>query len=262
MGTESSSGGTQVQTTQPPSYQLPYLQEGLQQSRALLGQGAPQQYQGNTIVPFAPQTEQALGLQEQRALGGSPVTSAAQQYVTSSLNGSQMGQNPYLDSTFNRAADQVQNRIQSGFAGAGRNIEAGRGLAAQEMNSLASQIYGGAYENDRNRQQQSLNYAIPLAEQDYRDISALRGVGSEVEAQAGQVIDDSVRRFDYEQNAPGMMLDQYLNRISGNQGQTSTTQLPPVYRNRTAGAAGGALAGYQLGGGWGALLGGLLGYRG
>jgi hypothetical protein len=266
MSEESSSGGTQVQTTQPPAYQLPYLQEGLQQARGLLGQGAPQQYQGNTVVPFAPQTEQALGLQEHRALRGSPVTSAAQQYVTGSLNGSQMGQNPYLDATFNRAADQVQNRIQSGFAGSGRNIEAGRPLAAQEMNALATSIYGGAYENDRNRQQASLGYAIPLAEQDYRDISALRGVGGEVEAQSGQIIDDAARRFDYEQQAPGMMLDQYLGRISGNQGQTTTTQLPPQYRNRSAGAAGGALAGYQLGGdqygGWGALLGGLLGYRG
>jgi hypothetical protein len=264
MSEESSSGGTQVQTTQPPAYQLPYLQEGLQQARGLLGQGAPQQYQGNTVIPFASQTERALGLQEQRALNGSPVTQAAQQYVTGSLNGSQMGQNPYLDATFNRAALATQNQLSSEFARSGRNVGAAEPLRSQQLNDLATGIYGGAYENDRNRQQQTLGYAIPLAEQDYRDISALRGVGGEVEAQTGQIIDDAQRRFDYEQNAPGMALDQYLSRISGNQGSTTTTQLPPQYRNRAAGALGGALAGYQLGdgSGWASLLGGLLGYRG
>ena len=44
------------------------------------------------------------------------------------------------------------------------------------------------------------------------------------------------------------------------------TQTQPYYQNRTAGALGGALAGQQLGGaaygGYGAALGGLLGYFG
>lgn len=40
------------------------------------------------------------------------------------------------------------------------------------------------------------------------------------------------------------------------------TQTQPYYRNQTAGALGGAAAGYQMGGGYGAALGGLLGYFG
>ena len=44
-----------------------------------------------------------------------------------------------------------------------------------------------------------------------------------------------------------------------NLGMTSTQ---PYYQNRTAGGLGGAAAGYQLGGGYGAALGGLLGYFG
>lgn len=265
MSEETSSGGTQVQRTEPPAYQLPYLQEGLEQSRGLFGQGAPQQYQGNTVVPFASQTEDALGMQEARARAGSPVVGAAQNYVTDSLNGSQFGGNPQLDATFNRAARQSRGVLESEFARAGRNIGAAAPARADMLTDLATGIYGGAYENDRNRQQNSLAYASPLAEQDYRDISALRGVGGEVEAQTGQIIDDSVARHNYEQQAPGANLDQYLGRISGQQGQTSTTQLPDVYRNRGAGAVGGALGGYALGdalgdyGGWGALLGGILG---
>jgi len=40
------------------------------------------------------------------------------------------------------------------------------------------------------------------------------------------------------------------------------TQTQPYYQNRTAGALGGAAAGYQFGGPWGAAAGGLLGYFG
>jgi hypothetical protein len=40
------------------------------------------------------------------------------------------------------------------------------------------------------------------------------------------------------------------------------TQTQPYYRNQTAGALGGAAAGYQFGGPWGAAAGGLLGYFG
>ena len=40
------------------------------------------------------------------------------------------------------------------------------------------------------------------------------------------------------------------------------TQSQPYYQNRTAGALGGAAAGYQFGGPYGAVAGGLLGYFG
>jgi hypothetical protein len=48
-----------------------------------------------------------------------------------------------------------------------------------------------------------------------------------------------------------------------NLGMTQTqTQTQPYYQNRASGALGGAAAGYQLGGPWGAAAGGLLGYFG
>jgi hypothetical protein len=134
------------------------------------------------------------------------------------------------------------------------------------LTDLASKIYGGAYESERDRQQGVLPYATPLAETDYRDLSALRGVGAEVEDLTGRVIDDNAARWDYEQNRPQQNLDNYLARVSGNMGQTQTT---PTYRNRGAGALGGALGtagvlgaipgvGLPMVAG-GALLGGLLG---
>lgn len=317
MGT--SSGSTrQTTTTEPPAFIQPYMQYGAEQSRALHETGGPQYYGGNTVVPFAPQTEQALGLTEQRALGGSPVVDAAQGYAARTLNtdpSSQFGaaanpfatganpygsgSNPYLDATFNRAADSVQNRLQSGFAGAGRNIDAARPVAAQELNDLAAQVYGGDYAAERNRQlaygqqqlgigaqgyeserdrmaqdldrQRSMQFAAAglapqLANQDYVDINALQGVGGQVEDLAGRMMEDQAARWDYSQNAPQINLDNYISRIGGAFPGQSTTQTTPTYRNRTAGALGGAMGGAQMGsyfGPWGtaigAIAGGLLG---
>lgn len=281
MGSSNTPSHT-TQTTEPPAFIRPYMQYGAEEAQRLYQGGGPQYYPGNTVVPFAQQTEQALGLTEQRALNGSPVNHAAQNYATGILSNpvtSQFGgaSNPYLDATFNRAADQVQNRIQSGFAGSGRNIEAGRPVAAQEMNDLATGIYGGAYEGERNRMAQDIEQqrarqfgvaglAPSLANQDYVDIGALQGVGGQVEDLTGRLMEDSAARFDFNQNAPQINLDNYLARITGAYPGQNATATTPTYRNRTAGALGGALGGAQTGsyfGPWGtaigAVAGGLLG---
>lgn len=242
-------GGSGNQTTriEPPNYQLPYLQSGLSQAQGLYNQGP-------RVVPFAPQTEAALAGMTTRASQGSPLNTSAQNYTQQTLQGGFLGSNPYLDATFNRAALATQNQLDSQYARAGRNVSAGQPIRAQQLNDLATSIYGGAYENERNRQQQVLPLAPTLANQDYLDLDRLRGVGAEVEGLAGQYAD-----------APGNALDDYLRRVQGNIGSTQTTSVP---RNRAAGAAGGALTGYGIGsqfgpygGLLGALGGGLLGYQ-
>ena len=267
-----SGGNSGITRVEPPSYQLPYLQEGLGYARGLFGEGGPEQYTGNTVVPFAPQTEQALGLMADRATQGSPVIDAAQGYVQRGLSTpvtSEFGgaTNPYLDATFNRAAQQSRNVLSSEFARGGRNIDASAPARADMLTDLASKIYAPAYESERNRQLQDvtsqranqmgmLSYASPLAEADYRDIAALRGVGAEVEGLSGQYIDDARSRFNYEQMRPEAALDAYLGRISGNLGQTQIG--PKMERNRGAGALGGAATGASIGsyfGPWGTAIG-------
>lgn len=302
-------------TTEPPAFIQPYMQYGAQQSRALYETGGPQYYQGNTVVPFSQQSEQALGLTEQRALNGSPVTNAAQNYAANTLNttpASQFGSasnpyassanpygsvnNPYLDATFNKAADTVQNRLETQFAGAGRNVGASRPANTDMLSDLATQIYGGAYENERNRglsydqqqlgigaqgyeserermaqdldRQRSMQFGVAglapqLANQDYVDLQALGGVGGQVEDLASRLMEDQAARWDFSQNAPQMNLDNYIARITGGYPGGTTNQTTPTYRNRTAGAAGGAMAGAQLGSqiypGWGTAIGAIAG---
>lgn len=298
----SSSGNTRTTTTnEPPAFIQPYMQYGAQQAYAQYQNGGPQYYPGNTVVPFSSQTEQALGLTEQRALNGSDVNNAAQDYAARTLNTtptSQFGSganpygsvnNPYLDATFNKAADSVQQRLGSQFAGAGRNTDASRAVNADELTNLSNAVYGGAYENERNRgfayeqaerdrmaqdldRQRSMQFGVAglapqLANQDYVDLQALGGVGGQVEDLAGRLMEDQAARWDFDQNASQTNLDNYLARITGAYPGATSTQTTPTYRNRTAGAAGGAMAGAQLGSqiypGWGtaigAVAGGLLG---
>lgn len=317
MGSSSQPSHT-TQTTEPPAFIRPFMEYGANQSRALYETGGPRYYGGNTIVPFSNQTEQALGLTEQRALSGSAVNNAAEDYATRTLSESPTSQfgsatnpyatsanpygsvnNPYLDATFNKAADSVQQRLGSQFAGAGRNTEASRAVNADELTNLSNAIYGGAYENERARQygydttqlgigaqgyeaerdrmaqdldrQRSMQFGVAglapqLAAQDYVDLQALGGVGGQVEDLAGRLMEDQAARWDFSQNAPQMNLDNYIARITGAYPGQNATQTTPTYRNRTAGAAGGALAGAQMGstfGPWGtaigAVAGGLLG---
>jgi hypothetical protein len=359
-----------TQTTEPPAFIRPFMQYGAEQARSLYETGGPRYYSGNTVVPFSSQTEQALGLTEQRALQGSPVTRSAQNYATGILGGapsSQFGsaENPYasaanpfgdasnpfatganpygdfknpyagapnpfgaganpaLDAMFNRGADAITQRLQSSFAGSGRNIDAASPAAADEFGSLYAGIYGPAFENERNRQlqyqqqltgigadsaeaergrqlaygqqqlgigaqgfederarqaqyalaqlgiggqgyenersrmaddlerQRSLQFGVAglapsLAAQDYADINALRGVGGEVEDLTGRLMEDSAARWDFDQNAPQVNLDNYLARITGSYPGGTTTGTTPTYRNRAAGALGGAATGAGL----------------
>lgn len=315
----SSSSPTRTTTVnEPPAFIQPYMQYGAQQGRALYETGGPQYYGGNTVVPFSDQTENALGLTEQRALQGSPVVDAAQNYATNTLSGAPTSQfgagsnpygssanpygsvnNPYLDATFNKGADTIQNRLESQFAGSGRNVAASMPANSDMLTDLATKLYGGAYENERNRglsygqqqlgigaqgyeserdrmaqdieQQRSRQFGVAglapsLAGQDYVDLQALQGVGGQVEDLSGRLMEDQAARWDYSQNAPQTNLDNYIARITGGYPGGTSTNTTPTYRNRTAGAAGGALAGAQMGsafGPWGtgigAVAGGLLG---
>jgi hypothetical protein len=262
-----SQSGNSVTRIEPPKYALPNLESGMGRTEGAYQQGGPQQYQGNTVVPFAPQTEQAFGMIQDRATNGSPVSDAASNLAVNTLNGGFLNSNPFLDSMFDRAAGAVQNRISSQFGQYGRDVSSSLPFQQQGMNDLATQIYGGNYDAERNRMMQMLPYQQSIANQPYQDAAMLRGVGSEVEGMAGRVIGDNTNRWNFEQQRPELALDSFLSRSMGNtMGQTQKT---PEYSNPAMGALGGALGGAQLGsmfGPWGtgigAIGGGLLGLFG
>lgn len=268
-----SSGGNQPSTTttstEPPAFIQPFLQDAAKQSQTLYRQGPSQYYPGSTVVPFSGQTEQALGNIENRAQAGSPVNDAAAGYTEDVLNGKYLNNNPYLDATFNRGADAVQNRLSSQFAGSGRDLDASRPAQAQELNDLATGIYGGAYANERQAQQAMVPFAGQVSENQYAADNHLLDVGGRMEDLTGNYMQDAAARWDYQQQAPGQSLDSYIGRLTGGYPGSTQSSVTPTYRNRTTGALGGASAGASVGSAFGpygtaigAVAGGLLGAYG
>ena len=60
--------------------------------------------------------------------------------------------NPFLQSTFNRAADLTRTRLSSEFAGAGRDLGAAQPARSDELQTLASNIFGGNFQRERDKQ--------------------------------------------------------------------------------------------------------------
>lgn len=227
-------------------------------TRQVTGAALPDYYPGQTIATDSPETQAALAMRTNRALYGSPLTGAAQNELTKTLGGDYLNSNPYLDRTYNQAANSVVNKyneivnpsIDTAFSKAGRygsgayaqsRNQADR-TAAQELGNLATNIYGQNYANERKNQIQGMLYAPDLANQDYYDINQLSNVGDYRTNLAQQQIEADRAKYEYNSNKDIAALQQYMNLIQGNYGGTST-QTNPYYRNSTGQALGTAAQG-------------------
>lgn len=253
MGKKSGGGGTSTQTVyqnaDPWKPQQPYLTYGFGQAKNLYGRGGPQPFPNASYVPFSPQTEQAMGLQWNRALQGSPVLNEARGLTYDTLRGDYLSPdtNPYLQQYFQQGLEQSLPSLNATFSNAGRTgAEAQSQGLADTYGALSRDIYGGAYENERQRQMQSQLFAPQLAEADYGDIGRAMQVGQMVEGKAGESLQDQINRYTAQQQRPYANLESYLRNISGNFGTTGSSQstgTEPSYGSPLGSALGGALSG-------------------
>lgn len=273
----------QTQITAPPAYLEPYLRQAANYGQQLFQSGPQQYYPGNTVVPFAPQTNQALNMQQNRAIGGSPLVDTAQgatqniaagntplaqllapqmgptgasalspltsqgtiggaggDNLAATASGDFLNANPYLDATFDRAAGAVNRSMDTVLSRSGRDLTGNLGARADQLNNLANDIYGGNFQQERNRQLQAAGQLSgqgagalgQLAGQQYgagqgaldRQLSAAGQIGQQQLAAAGQAI--PLAREDYfdigqlgqvgsavEQQA-GNIQNDYMNRFN------------------------------------------------
>lgn len=271
--------------SEPWSAQQPYLKQGFEEAQNIYEQGPAQYYPGQTYVDMSDPTKAGLESTVNTATAGSPITANASNYTANVLGGgsdnpyaallnpgtSQLSKsaggdfltnNPYLDQTYNAAAgrvtDSFNNTVLPGIAAqfgmSGGAGDALHGLALSDaggkltnsLGDLAANIYGGAYENERGRQDQAAStlaglgsnlYGTGVNERlsalglsptirgaEYGDAGKLLEAGKGYEDQANKVLQDDISRFNYNQNADLASLQDYLALISGNYGATSTTR--------------------------------------
>lgn len=270
MGGGSKPAGNTTTTTKsdPWDKQQPFLESGFDNIATTFGltkgtdgkysgtidpNALPSYYPGSTIAGNSPETNLALQARTGRALYGSPLTTAAQNQLTSTLNGDYLNSNPYIDATYNQAADNVVNKyneitnpgIDSAFAKGNRfgsNAYASSRnqsdrTAAQELGNLATNIYGQNYANERQNQIQGQLYAPDLANQDYYDINQLSTVGDYNTNLAQAQIDADREKYNYNASKPLTALQTYQQMIQGDYGGTST-QSNPYYRNSSGSTLG------------------------
>lgn len=234
---------TQTVGTQAPSWQQPFQQYGLDQSLAQFkGVNSPQQL----VAGFSPQQDQAISGITNLATNN-PTAGAADNYIRSVLNGNP-AQNPYLSREFNLGANDVQNRLESEFTGAGRGVIGSAPVQADELNNLATQLYGGAYNTGVQQQENAAATAPSTISSDLGLNQSLFNAGGAVQGLAQQYI-----------AAPQTFLNQYLSQVNGKLGSTQATSEP---YSPTLNSAQNGVLGSTIGGTLGSSIAGLLGGSG
>lgn len=217
----------------------PYVQYGLTEAQKLYQSSNPNYYPGQTYVSPSAQTQTALQAQQQRALQGNPLLPAAQQQQQDVISGNYLANNPYFNQALQGAAQGASqnyfdaiNQAQSGASQAGRY-----GSGAQEnmfnragttlANTLANKYGELAYQNygaERGRQEAAVANAPALAQADYFDIAQLGKVGQTAEGYQQSALEDSINRFNFEQNLPQNKLNQFLTQVYGAPQGSQTVQ--------------------------------------
>lgn len=307
----------QVTNSEPWKAYQPYLTDFFGQAQQAYRSGGANYAPFQKVADFNPLQQQAFGMVENRAQG-SGTENALRGYLNNSLGGAYSadpsvlqgaigglqgiaggGPNPYLDATYNQASqrlgqsfnESVVPGLQATFGGAGRSNS---GLQAQafgqasrelgdQQNRLATNIYGGAYEQDAARRLQANQgladiYSTGQAEMsrnaslvpglsalEWGNIQQLGNVGQQVQGQAQNILDDRAARYDFYQNRPYENLSRYQDwlALGAGQGSNSTTTGGGTGGgSKLTSALGGGLAGFATGGWGGAAIGALGGLLG
>lgn len=260
--------GMQTVNTGPWAPQQPYLEDAFAKAKSLYGDNIRTEFAPGTVAGTDPIQARAHGDIVHQANVGTPSLGAANTLNLDTLRGRYLdpASNPWLKSTFNMGADDVTRAYQTAtapgtsatFSGGGRYGSGSYNLANEgnkralgsTLDNLATQIYGGNYQTERNRQMDAVGQAPMLAQAKYIDPMAVQAVGDLRQAQTQREYDDSRARYEYGRDNPTRALNSYLAQITGNYGQSGVTQSmgmsgssssTPFYTNPGATAAGGAL---------------------
>lgn len=239
------SSGTQTTTTAPWAGQQPYLTNLWQQA-----QGLPQQqpYPFPGFVPWSPASATGMEAMTGRALAGSPVLSSAQAENLRTTGGAYLDptQNPMFQQAFQEAQRQIIPQVEGSAVAAGRY---GGGLPQEQLTERLggafAQQWAPLYQSERERMLRASLAGPAMAEADYGDIERLMGVGGMQEAKAGEALQDAMRRWQFQQQAPYTQIGAQAPIIGGTSfGQTMTQ--PTQGMSPLAGGLGGGMLGYQL----------------
>lgn len=187
------------------------------------------------IAPLDPNISEAWALKEQLARGNNPTINRALNLGQKTLGGYFLNNNPYLDQTANKVADQIQARVNSSAGLTGRTGSgASQSIMNEGLSNAYNDLYSKNYQFERGLQQQMMGLTPLLEELKYANANTLGEIGNQ--------------RTQYQQgilNAPMNALTQYGGMLSGAPQFGSSTMTQPYSSNTNSTL--GALAGMGIG---------------
>jgi len=234
-------GGSKTETKQQldPTVR-PFVEYGLQEAKQLYQTDTPSYYPYQTYVDPSQQTQSALQAAQNRAMAGSPLVPAAQQQQLSTIQGQNLGLNPFFSNALQGAAGVATTQFQDALKDiASQSSQAGRygsgamaDLQSRASKNLADTLTNKAgelaYQNyaaERGAQERAIASAPQMAQADYADIQQLLNVGQTAEDYQKQALESDIARFEFEENKPYTKLQSYLSAAYGApMGQVTTSK--------------------------------------
>lgn len=215
-----------------------------QRAQTQFNAGPQTYYPNSTVVPFAPQTENALARMEATGNDPNSLTRQAQGQLGQTLGGDYLSAgNPYFGAMMDRVANQIRPRLDAQFSGANYGGSLHQGAAASALTDAAANLAYQNYGQERQNQLQGMMFAPQL---NTADVQPLVQVGQMREDLAGREMQDQINRYNFNQNAPDEALRKYATLVAGGQwGGTSQAQ-QPLYSNPLAQALGYGAAGVGM----------------
>jgi hypothetical protein len=234
-------GGSKTETQQQldPTVR-PFVEYGLQEAKQLYQTDTPTYYPYQTYVDPSAQTQQALQAAQTRALAGNPLVPAAQQQQLATIQGQNLGLNPYFANALQGAAGVATTQFQDALKDiASQASTAGRygsgAMAdlqsrastnlAKELTTRAGELAYQNYAAERAAQERAIASAPQMAQADYADIQQLMNVGQTAEDYQRQALESDIARYEFEENKPYTKLQSYLSAAYGApMGQVTTSK--------------------------------------
>lgn len=225
-----------------------------------------QYYGGSTVAERNPWSTMANQNVADMVGAGSPglSTAIAENQKTASGYYLTPDSNPHLKGVGDAAASDisrhymraVQPGIASRFGGAGRSTGAGTGMSSaegaamasaqrglgEELGQMYSNLYGGAYEAERGRQEGAVGMAPSLRQAEFADQGALSAAGADEFQYAQMMLSDLVNKWNFEQYEPSERLGIYQGLINQPGGYGSTTNTSQLGGMQIAGMIGSVAA--------------------
>lgn len=214
-------GGQSATTVQSIPDELKPLASAYTDKAINLSNQGYQPYGGQRYADLNTTQNLGIGMVQDRALNGSATMNNAEKNLNGMMGG---GTNPYLDSMVNKAQSSVLSNANAAAARSGSFGNSGIAeAAAKQMGTVASDMYGQAYDGDQGRRMQAIGMAPTFGNAQYQDAQQLMNAGQVMQDQNQNNLNFGYQQYQDATNDPYKKLAAMSGVFGSGLGNTSTT---------------------------------------